>query len=933
MKRKLRIILPLVVFILASVWIGCSDGNVAYATTVKADKEKASDDKEEKEEITVAKPAKLVQKALGYKSVKLQWLKVKGVTGYVVYRYDGSTKKYNKVCLTTKQTTATVKNLVQGGAYAFAVKAYKTVDKKKYYSKYTNTVKIVTVPNSVKKITVSNVQDKTVKLSWSKPSGANLYYVYSYNVKKNKYTRLLSTTSTSTTITGLVPGETYIFVVKSCAQTKDGAYKTNGALSPKTYVYTAPSVAKSLVQSGLTDTSITIKWNKASGADGYKVYKYDAKNNKGTLLKKVSASTTTYTHKSLKSGTEYCYAVRSYAKTAGKEINATSFEYRYAITRPAKVKGLKVTDETVDSMKLSWSKVSGADGYCIYKYNTKTEKYDKIKTTTSTSYKVTGLSGFTSYKYIVKAYKEYRYNTGQYTGDGVSVSARTDLGTPAQVRVTGNTDNSISYEWDKVHNATGYYITVVDGAGNELDSAKVDKNTTTYTYTSETPGVINATITVTPFATVISVNQVDNKEYLGGKASLTACNMLGKVEGLEQFSCELDSVGIAWKKIDFAQRYEVYRLNSSDKYTKIGETKECEYIISGLKPGTACDVKIRAVAEVDGQVLRGDFSSNLEAVSTYNAPTLSIGEACQKYIKLTWDKVSSADGYKLYKYNATTKEYDLLKTINGASTTSYTDTAVSSGKSFTYRIVVFKDIDGLINESELGTPTVAKIGVYGVDVSQYQNTIDWAKVKAAGVDYAIIRATRYSSSGNNGTNLIKDNMFDTNMKNAIAAGIKVGVYVYSYADSVAEARKEAEYVISLVKNYKMTYPIYFDIEDPARKSTSYKAENTNMSIAFCEKVKEAGYKPGVYSGASFFVSYLNVSQLSSYDIWVARYLYSDTSFSFPGGMTAINNCISKGYTYGNKYTSIKADMWQYTSSGVVAGIPGRVDMNYGYKSY
>ena len=112
----------------------------------------------------------------------------------------------------------------------------------------------------------------------------------------------------------------------------------------------------------------------------------------------------------------------------------------------------------------------------------------------------------------------------------------------------------------------------------------------------------------------------------------------------------------------------------------------------------------------------------------------------------------------------------------------------------------------------------------------------------------------------------------------------------------------------------------------SRKKDSYKTENTNMAIAFCDTVKAAGYKAGVYSGASFFVTYLNISKLSSYDIWVARYLYgSDTTFPFTtSGMPAINKCIGLGYTFNNKYTSIKADMWQYTSSGTVAGIPGRV---------
>ncbi len=936
MKRKLRIS-HVLAGVIASVCIGCSFVDVAVASTVKTEVKTEANGQvttqgTKKAKVTVKKPAKLIKKAVGYTSVQFKWSKVSGVTGYAVYKYDNKTKKYNKLCLTTKSTSATVKDLAQGGAYAFAVKAYKKVDGKNYFSKYTNVVKIVTVPKKVEKISVSQVKDTTLKLSWDAPKGANLYYVYSYNVVKNKYTRLLSTDKTSTNIVRLTPGATYMFVVKSCASTKDGAYKTNGALSPKQIAYTAPAVAKGLVQSGLSSSSISLKWNKATGADGYKIYKYNANNKKGTLIKKVGASVTTYTIDKLSSGTEYCYAVRSYAKAGEDELVSTSFESRYAITRPSKVTGLKVSDEKVDSMKLSWSKVKGADGYNIYRYNTKKSKYDKIKSTTGTSYKVTGLEGFTSYKYVVRAYKEYRYNTSVYTGDGVTVTGRTELGTPTKIEVTGMTAKSISYRWDSVKNAAGYVITVTDTDGKELAVTRVNKDVTTYTYEQDKEGVMNIKVTVVPYATVISVNQSESKEYYGGKIELTSSNVLGKVVGVEQYSCSEESIAIDWKKVDVAEKYEIYKL-SDGEYIKIDETTECSYEMYGLKPGNVVNLKVRAAINKDSEVLRGDFSENVECVSTYGAVIAKVDEACKKYVRISWDKISTADGYRVYKYNPTTKVYDLKKDIKDCETTSYTDTAVASGGSYYYRVVVYKDINGLMNESEMGKPTNAKIGVYGVDVSQYQKTIDWEKVKAAGVDYAIIRATRYSSSATNGTNLTKDNTFDTNMKNAIAAGIKVGVYVYSYADSVAEAKKEAAYVISLVKNYKMSYPIYFDIEDPARKKTSYKTENTEMSIAFCEAVRAAGYKAGIYSGASFFVNYLNLSKLSSYDIWVARYLYSDKTFSFPGGMSDINKCISLGYKYNNQYTSINADMWQYTSSGVVAGIPGRVDMNYGYKSY
>ena len=105
-----------------------------------------------------------------------------------------------------------------------------------------------------------------------------------------------------------------------------------------------------------------------------------------------------------------------------------------------------------------------------------------------------------------------------------------------------------------------------------------------------------------------------------------------------------------------------------------------------------------------------------------------------------------------------------------------------------------------------------------------------------------------------------------------------------------------------------------------------------MTIAFCDTVKAAGYIPGVYSGASYFVNYLNIGSISKYDLWVARYIRT-REYKFPSQLADINDYLTLTYQYGGKYTSIKADMWQYSSNGIVSGISGRVDMNYSYKSY
>lgn len=191
----------------------------------------------------------------------------------------------------------------------------------------------------------------------------------------------------------------------------------------------------------------------------------------------------------------------------------------------------------------------------------------------------------------------------------------------------------------------------------------------------------------------------------------------------------------------------------------------------------------------------------------------------------------------------------------------------------------------------------------GVDVSKYQGTIDWNKVKASGIDFAIIRVG-YRGYGTGV--LVEDSSFKQNIKGATAAGLKVGLYFYSQAINEAEAVEEASMVLSLCKGYNITYPIYFDTEKvdggTGRADTISRSQRTANAVAFCETIRNAGYRPGVYSYASWFYNQLNMANLTKYSIWIAQY----------------RNELSFDYSY---------DIWQYTSTGTVPGIPQSTDMN------
>ena len=202
----------------------------------------------------------------------------------------------------------------------------------------------------------------------------------------------------------------------------------------------------------------------------------------------------------------------------------------------------------------------------------------------------------------------------------------------------------------------------------------------------------------------------------------------------------------------------------------------------------------------------------------------------------------------------------------------------------------------------------------GIDVSKWDGTINWSKVKAAGTDFAIIRAG-YTGYGN-GT-LYADDTYATNMKNAAAVGMPVGVYIYSQATTTAEAKKEAQFCLNAVKGYSVKLPIVMDVEF-AEDSGGYtgrlykanlsKTQQTNICLAFCETVAAAGYTPMVYANRSMLTSNMNASTISAkYPIWLANYT---TSTSYTGD-----------YSY-----------WQYSETGIVNGISTAIDCNFRIQS-
>lgn len=191
--------------------------------------------------------------------------------------------------------------------------------------------------------------------------------------------------------------------------------------------------------------------------------------------------------------------------------------------------------------------------------------------------------------------------------------------------------------------------------------------------------------------------------------------------------------------------------------------------------------------------------------------------------------------------------------------------------------------------------------IFGIDVSEHNGVLDWAKIKASGVRFAIIR-TGYGTSH-------QDTCFKANMAGALGYGLAVGVYHFSYALDVAGAKKEAAYVLSLLEPYKdkITLPVFFDFEYDTVSYASRqgvtlgKQAFNDHAVAFLEAVKAAGYTPGIYYNLDYKNRFVDASRLSGYVQWYAQYA-SKASWT--------------GY-----------DLWQYSSSHTISGHSCRFDIN------
>ena len=198
------------------------------------------------------------------------------------------------------------------------------------------------------------------------------------------------------------------------------------------------------------------------------------------------------------------------------------------------------------------------------------------------------------------------------------------------------------------------------------------------------------------------------------------------------------------------------------------------------------------------------------------------------------------------------------------------------------------------------------MNIKGIDVSEWQTKINWKEVKADGVVFAMVRVGYGSADG---SNCKLDTYFRANVEGALAAGVEVGIYFYSYAKSAQAAAKEAAWVVQQIAPYRgrILYPVAYDLEDSGQAGLG-RDVLTAMVKAFCTQIRSAGYYASFYCNTNWCTNRLNMADLKDFDLWLAQWSSNPPT----------------AYSFG---------MWQHTANGWVDGVYTYVDMDIAYKDY
>ncbi|MCD7742282.1 MAG: hypothetical protein LUI06_08765 [Ruminococcus sp.] len=375
-----------------------------------------------------------------------------------------------------------------------------------------------------------------------------------------------------------------------------------------------------------------------------------------------------------------------------------SYKDNYTDVKTVPSVSLKSDFSATDSaVRINWTKVSVANGYQIQRYDLSTKKWTDIKTINSGSivtFRDSDLESGTTYKYRIRAF--VTENGSNYYGTYSSVIITTT--DPSKVELKSefsSTASAIRINWNKVNGASGYRIYRYDSSTKKWTTVKTisDGSKTTYRDSSLSSGK-------TYKYKVKAYKTLKGTKYWGETSTyITAVTKPDKVSIKTSYTCTSSAIRINWNKVSGASGYRIYRYDSSTKkwttVKTISDGSKTTYRDSSLSSGKTYKYKVKAYKTLKGTKYWGETSTYITAVTKPDKVSIKTSYTCtSSAIRINWNKVSGASGYRIYRYDSSTKKWTTVKTISDGSKTTYRDSSLSSGKTYKYKVKAYKTLKG-----------------------------------------------------------------------------------------------------------------------------------------------------------------------------------------------------------------------------------------------
>lgn len=695
------------------------------------------------------KPTITYTQSIKDSKIKVAWTAIDGAASYYVYRSTSSSSGYKKIATVSGTDSYTDTSVKTGKEYYYKVRAAMASGTVSQSSDYVAGCALA----QAKIKSVRSKSTKKIEVNWGKVTGAEGYYIYRRSTSSSGYEVVGKVASGSTLQyidTVDKDGEKYYYRVK--------AYNTclgiEGA-GKQSETQIGKSLAKPVISTivSKSQSALEITWSKVAGASGYTVKRSTSESGGYEAIATISSgSTVKYKDASVTPGTKYYYRIQAYHKA--DEIKGFS-GYGTAVSGKTAVKTTitSVASKNSTTLSVKWKKVSGASGYIVKRATSKSGTYNVIATITSGStvtYNDTTVTTGKVYYYKVETTNS---NTGQtgYSGNSSAVYGKT-IEKTAIDNVISKNSTTLEITWNKVSGAVGYRV----------------KRSTSKTGTYKVIAIISSGSTVKYtdrglsegkryYYKIECMNKVNGTVGYSGNSIHDSGQTVKQVELSSVQGKTSTSLSITWKQIAGVAGYQVFRSTSKDdgykKIATISGASTTQYIDDGLTAGKTYYYRVRAYKKNNKQTEIGTSSTAQKAWAVKQPVISGISVKSGKTIVVSWGKVSRSSGYTIFRRISSDSSYKKVGTVSSADTLEYSDTNVSGGKIYYYRVCANSSILGDNtgrgdSSSAWKVPLVAAGTLNSVSLgSAGALTISWEKVSnAAGYQlaYATSKSGKYT---------------------------------------------------------------------------------------------------------------------------------------------------------------------------------------------